>query len=212
MTRIGAFSLIGREAIVRDWVRRKLGSVDHELRVAHLAGLLFDLTQKRHGLGAGERRLLMLGALTHDVGRAVADEGHEQIGARMLTENGTLPLSETERRRVAYLTRYHKGRVPAMRQDEILRHEADADDARTMGMLLGLLRAADGLDSRSVVPPRLFITMKGTRLTIQGFVAGSVGPVASKLGKAKKFRLMEEMLGCEVRALWFGKEMAAMVA
>ena len=43
---------------------------------------LFDLTRKRHGLDAAVRRLLTLGALVHDVGRAIEDKGHALHGAR----------------------------------------------------------------------------------------------------------------------------------
>ncbi len=91
----GASRETPKEALVRDWVRRKLGRIDHELRVARLARHLFELTHRWHGLGHAERRLLVLGSLVHDVGRAIEDKGHARHGARMILDSTGLPVNET---------------------------------------------------------------------------------------------------------------------
>jgi exopolyphosphatase/pppGpp-phosphohydrolase len=209
MSRIGTVGLAGKEAAVRDWVRRKLGAVDHEQRVARIAETLFSLTTPWHNLGGAERRMLVLGALAHDVGRAIEDEGHERHGARMLLENTSLPLGETERRRIAFLVRHHKGRVPDKGDESVLDPRLDGDDRDVFRILLGLLRAADALDSRWMVPPRLVLSIHGRELRIQGFVRSKL---EAALGRPKKMRLMAETLRCAVNVEWHSMDAVALVA
>src|SRR4051812_6143459 len=92
-----------KELQVREWVRAKLGGIDHELRVAAIAEKLFDVTSRWHGLGVADRRLLSLAAVVHDVGRANCSKGHAKEGAQMVLGASHLPLSEAERRRLAFL-------------------------------------------------------------------------------------------------------------
>jgi exopolyphosphatase/pppGpp-phosphohydrolase len=195
---------------LRDWVRRKLGSVQHELRVGRVAATIFDLAQRWHGMGSTESRLLIMAALLHDVGRVGGEKKHAQRGAAMILENSSLPLTSSERRRLAFLTRYHRGSVPEQGAEEIL--DPSGDDSATMRMLLGILRAADGLDSRSFAPPRLVMTTRGRVLTVFGYVEGEAGEAEELFGRRKKFRLLEEMLDCQVRTHWFSTEMAALVS
>src|SRR5437762_2759214 len=130
-------------AAVERWVRRQLGSVEHELRVAEIGSTVFELTAPLHRMEAvADARLLRLACLVHDVGRCVDDAEHPAQGAAMLLADESLPLSAAERRSLAYLTLYHRGDVPAAGDDDVL-HPAD-DHARLL-KLLALLRCADGL-------------------------------------------------------------------
>ena len=203
-------NLLSKEIIVREWARRKLGTLAHELRVAQVAQKFFQLTQRWHDLGTGEYRLLTLAALVHDVGRAERDQGHAKAGARMLIENTSLPLTETERRRLAFLTRYHRGKVPAVGEERYLDHNVDRNFM--MRTLLGLLRAADALDSRSLGGPQLVVTVRDKAVTIYGYIAGDAAVAASTLGKPKKFKLLESMLGCQVRTEWFSSDRLTLVS
>jgi exopolyphosphatase/pppGpp-phosphohydrolase len=194
------------EAAVRSWALRKLGSIDHELRVARAAGLLLDITQGWHGLGGAERRLLVLGALLHDVGRSVEEHGHSGHGARLILESRSLPLSESDRRKLAYLVKHHRGKVPASGTDKFLLHREGGDESAKMRVLLGLLRAADALDSRRLPPPGLLLTRRERRLTIRGYFDGDERKAAEILGRPKKFRLLEETLDCTVRVEWYARQ------
>src|SRR5688572_1294280 len=141
------------------WVARRLGGTGHERRVAAIASTLFDLTAPLHDLAAADRRLLQLSALAHDVGRSVDPAEHPAEGARMVAADESMPLSPAERRGIAYLTRYHRGKAPAPGKDKVL---SDADDAERMHQLLALLRAADALDSRrDLEAPRLVFALLG---------------------------------------------------
>jgi exopolyphosphatase/pppGpp-phosphohydrolase len=201
-----------REAMLRDWVRRRLGSVDHEMRVGRLARTLFGVTRRWHGLGALDLRILWMAAVVHDVGRADGERNHAERGARMIRETRGLPLDGVERRRLAYLTCYHKGEVPELWEDGIL--DRDEDDGMALRCVLGILRAADGLDSRSLKAPSLVIRARGVAwgarvVSINGY-AEDVLEAEAVFGRCKKFRLLEETLGCAVEMEWFGvKALAA---
>ena len=211
MSRLGVGEPLDRVTVVHNWVRRRLGSVAHELRVSRNARMLFTLTQRWHSLDAGDCRMLLLGAMVHDVGRVAGEKRHAQNGARMVLEHAGLPLSETERRRAAYLTRYHRGKVPAAGAEAFLDH--DLDDSFTMRVLLGLLRTADALDSRTLGTPQLMMTARsgGERVVmIHGYVECDVRDAEEMYARPKKFRLLEEVLNCRVRPQWF--EDTALVA
>lgn len=192
-----------KQIAVRDFVRRRLGSVAHELRVARTARMLFDLTRRWHGLGTPDCRLLVLAALLHDIGRAGGEKKHAQRGAQLILDSVALPLSPAERRRLAFLTRFHKGRAPAAGEvPTTLSAFSDELSAPALRILLALLRAADGLDSRSHGGPRLVITVAGSSrrtLSIFGHVEGDASHAEQLFARPKKFRLLEETLDCDVQ-------------
>ena len=184
-----------RELAVEHWVRRRLVRISHERRVVDIATTLFDLMEEFHRLQPEQRRLLRLGAWVHDVGRSVEDKRHPAIGAALLLEDDRLPITRSDRRRLAYLTRYHRGAVPEAGFDGVLR---GGDGRKTMRRVLALLRAADSLDNRTVPPPRVVFAMKGRRLRVTCFIEKDCAKARKVFGRRKKFRLLEETLGCKV--------------
>lgn len=181
---------------LRRWAERRLGSVEHEDRVAEIAERLVELTWSLHQMTASNRRLLAMAAIVHDVGRCVDDETHPQQGAKMLLDSRTdLPLGGRERRILAYLTRYHRGKVPAEGRDGILRQD---DDHKSMLLALAFLRAADALDSRSMASPRLVCQMQGRRLRVVCYVNEDAAKARRIYRRRKKFRLLENLLKCRV--------------
>ena len=188
------------------WALRKLGRIDHEWRVARIGLVLFDLLRRRHKLNRRARDLLVLGAIVHDVGRSVDERTHPKLGARMVLRQKDLPLGRKLRYRLAYLTLYHRGTVPAAGDDALL---LPGEDAWNMRMVLALLRAADALDSRRTRPPALGFSRRGRKLRIDARIDG--GAKAEKIfRRRKKFKLLEKMLGCRVEMkLRDAREMAA---
>ena len=184
-----------KRAQVHSWVRGHIGDTTHEERVEKLALTLFALTRPLHHLGMAERNLLGLAALVHDVGRALEDEDHEMHGAAMLQVAGELPVTETERRRMMFLTRYHRGEVDSTGREEYLR---TMDDRLTMRTLLGLLRTADALDSRWLASPQIAMTLHGRTLALTCYLSEMSPKVLRKLSKKKKFLLLEGMLKLRV--------------
>jgi exopolyphosphatase/guanosine-5'-triphosphate,3'-diphosphate pyrophosphatase len=184
-----------REQAARRWAQRRLGRIDHERRVTAIATKLFQLTQPLHKLSATHRRLLRLGAWLHDVGRQVDARRHPTIGAQMILDDTTLPIGAGDRRRLAYLTRYHRGAVPQVGFDDILQ---SGDGRKAMLRVLALLRAADTLDNRNLTPPRIVMAMKGRKLSVTCYIAEDSGKSRRAFRKRKKFRLLEELLDCQV--------------
>lgn len=177
------------------WARRKLGSINHERRVVQIAGALFGLTRDLHDLKQGERWLLSAAALLHDVGRAVDPAEHERIGAEMILSDPSLGLSPEDRRRLGYLTLYHRGPVPDLGRDEILR---DGDGRQACRKVLALLRAADTLDSRSMEPPDLLLLRRAREVTVRCHVCDRADKARKAFCRPKKFRLLEQSLRCKI--------------
>jgi exopolyphosphatase / guanosine-5'-triphosphate,3'-diphosphate pyrophosphatase len=177
------------------WTARQLGDIGHEQRVASIASTLFELTGSLHALKGDDLRLLRMAAIVHDVGRSVDDETHPEHGAAMVRQAAHLPLTGSERRWLAYLTRYHRGRVPGSRSDKILRRK---DDHPRLRLLLALLRAADALDSRTAETPHLRFHLDGRRLRVLCHLEHDTPKARRVYTRRKKFRLLEELLGCQV--------------
>lgn len=172
-----------------------LGTVRHERRVSTIARQLVDATLPLHNLESRDRRLLRMGALVHDIGRHVSEKDHPSIGCEMLLEDESLPLKNRHRRALAYLTLYHRDEVPEPGKDGILRR---SDDSAKMLLLLAFLRAADGLDSRSLRPPKLTIFRRGKCVRITCRLCEDSPKARRVYARRKKFRLLEELLDCRV--------------
>jgi exopolyphosphatase/guanosine-5'-triphosphate,3'-diphosphate pyrophosphatase len=192
-----ALPTYGREyAALETWVLRRLGRADHEWRVTRIALALFDLLRRKHKLNHRARDVLALSALVHDVGRCIDQRTHPRQGARLILKEKDLPLGETLRRRLAYLTLYHRGPVPAPGEDGVL---LAGEDTASVRLILGLLRAADALDSRRTEPPQLRFTHTGRRLRVHCHLRTPSAKARKVYSRRKKFRLLEETLGCRVQ-------------
>src|SRR3954471_16562851 len=96
--RLDGSRLTLKEGACAKWARRQLGSAEHERRVLLIATKLFDLTTRLHALQPRDRQTLRLAALLHDVGRHFGEKNHPADGARMIEDDGYIPLSTRQRR------------------------------------------------------------------------------------------------------------------
>lgn len=184
-----------RQRMTERWAQRRLGKIDHERRVCQIASTLFDLTHTTHRLDERDKRLLEIASILHDIGRKVDVKHHPLIGSNMVLADNWLPLSESERRGAAYLTRYHRGAVPEVGFDEILTaHE----NRRRMRIVLSILRAADALDGRQLQAPRLVFAMLGKKLSVTVYLEDDTPKARRFFKRRKKFRLFEELMGLKV--------------
>lgn len=177
------------------WAQRRLGKLDHERRVCAVASSLFDLTHSSHRLDPHEKRLLELAAVLHDVGRKLDVKHHPAMGSKMILADEWLPLSESDRRSVAYLTRYHRGAVPEAGFDEIL---TSSESRRRLRIVLAILRAADALDGRQLQAPRLVLARRGRKLFVTVYLEEDSAKARRFFKRRKKFRLFEELLNLKV--------------
>lgn len=184
-----------KDRVVARWVHRRLSCISHEARVSTLAQRLFALLGPLHRMGRFERRMLRLGALVHDVGRAVSDRRHPQVGCEMILIDRYLPLNDTERRCLAYLTRHHRGAVPKVGYDDILK---PTDPRRAMRAVLAILRAADALDGRQHEAPEVRFKLRDRKLKIRCHLPTDCPRARKFFNRRKKFGLLEELLGVKV--------------
>jgi exopolyphosphatase/pppGpp-phosphohydrolase len=185
---------------VERWVRDRLGTIGHEVRVAEIAANVFDITAGFHRLSrCRDGHLLRLSSLLHDVGRSVDDARHPAEGAAMILRDTTMPLAPVERRALAYLTLYHRGDVPAAGDDDVLHPE---DNHGALLDLLALLRGADALDSRSLESPQVVFALRGsarqTELHVTCYLQTDSPKLRRVYRRRKKFRLLEERFDCRV--------------
>jgi exopolyphosphatase/pppGpp-phosphohydrolase len=186
--RICTRSHLVRDRAVETWVKSHLASLQHERRVKEIAGRLFDLTRPLHALKESDRRTLLLAAVVHDVGRSVDDRTHPQQGAKLLREARELPLPKKQRAELIQLTRLHRGKIESER----------VRLSRRMLVLLALLQAADGLDSRAIESPKLVMAIRDRRLHITCYLDDLSVKAMKVYSRRKKFALLEQILNCRV--------------
>jgi exopolyphosphatase/guanosine-5'-triphosphate,3'-diphosphate pyrophosphatase len=124
--------------------RRFMFDEAHGLQVARLALSLFDQLPELHGLGGGDRRLLLAAAILHDIGAFISRKGHHKHSLYLLSRSELPGLSPNEMLMVANAARYHRKSLPAGRHTEFMRLSEKDQDRTTR--LAALLRTADALD------------------------------------------------------------------
>jgi exopolyphosphatase/guanosine-5'-triphosphate,3'-diphosphate pyrophosphatase len=120
----------------------------HNEMVTNVALALLDGLRPLHGYGPTERRLLEIASRLHDIGWSRVVSGkHHKVSARMILDLGIPGLDDQDRLIVALIARYHTKAVP-----DPSRHRRfgslGTDRRELVEWLAGMLRVADGLDSR----------------------------------------------------------------
>ncbi len=119
--------------------------LDHAATCAHLAGQLFDRTQRLHHLDAADRELLVAGALLHNVGLFISHSSHHKHGYYVIRNTDRLTgFAQHEIEMIALIARYHRRGRPKERHREFA--SLSPDDQQRVRILAGLLRIAIGLD------------------------------------------------------------------
>lgn len=117
---------------------------DHAEAVRTLSCQIFDQTRELHGLGGRARVLLEAGALLHDVGVAVNNDGHHKHSQYLIQSSELVGLTDEERQIVALLARYHRKAPPARDHEEFM--ALRRRDRSLLERLAAVLRIADALD------------------------------------------------------------------
>jgi exopolyphosphatase/guanosine-5'-triphosphate,3'-diphosphate pyrophosphatase len=167
--------------------------IAHVRQVQRIAAWLFEPLRPHHGLGDVEERLLLAGALLHDVGFPADPPEHHKVSARVIRTHLGAPFDEHEVDLIALLARYHRRTPPKLKHR---RYAAlDEPGRRLVGWLGGILRVADGLDRSHVEAVRSIAVLR---------VEGRLEIVAEGAheedlrGAMKKRDLLERALGMAV--------------
>ena len=171
------------------------GCTPHERRVARIAVRLFDLLADLHGLGKPHRRVLRVAALLHDLAKPEGNAGHAARGAAEIRAHPALKLTRPARSAVAFLVRHHCGKPPRARACA----GVPESDMKALRTLLGLLRAADGLDSRRASASSIVVRRKGRRLRVRVVAERRVSKLRRAIRRKSKFDLLERGLRLRVR-------------
>ena len=182
-----------RQRMTERWAQRRLGKIDHERRVMLMAN-----RPQRRQIGPvslhAEIALRHYPAVTR-FRRPKRRSNRVERVVKMVLADDWLPLNASERRSVAYLTRYHRGAVPEVGFDEILNASENRKRLRTV---LAILRAADALDGRQLQAPRLVFAMLGKKLSVTVYLEEDTPKARRFFKRRKKFRLFEEVIGLKV--------------
>ena len=115
----------------------------HANHVRYLAGRLFEQLVPLHGYGPAERELLDASALLHDLGTAIAYDGHHKHSQTLILYNGLAGFSQREIALIALLARYHRKGTPDTSGYEAV---LDGDDSILLRRLAAVLRLAEYLE------------------------------------------------------------------
>ncbi|MBN2512868.1 MAG: HD domain-containing protein [Sedimentisphaerales bacterium] len=180
---------------VRQFALRCRYEQGHSEQVTRLAELLFDQLQPLHGFTESERFLLTCGGILHDIGWAEGQSKHHKTSMRMILEDTTMPLDQTQRIMVALIARYHRKALPE--PEHPCYGEMKESDQYKVRLLAGMVRLADGLDRGHVnAISGLTVQTGARRITIHCDKRGSAVEELH-YGKAKA-DLLEEVLGYTV--------------
>jgi len=124
--------------------RRFMFDEAHGLHVGKLALSIFDQTRKLHGLGSGDRRLLLAASILHDIGSFVGHKRHHKHSLYLISHSELPGLSNNDMLVVANIARYHRKNIPRKHHPDFIRL-SDEDQERTT-VLSAILRVADALD------------------------------------------------------------------
>ena len=116
----------------------------HARLTARFAARLFDQTTSLHNLNGGNRLLLEIGSLLHDIGHFVNAVDHDKHAFYLLNAIRLIGLSQREQNIVANLVRYHRKRTPTT-EDENFKALPQKDRSIVL-KLCALLRLADSMD------------------------------------------------------------------
>ncbi len=133
-----------RQRSVRDFGTRCHYDAAHAEHVRALALALFDRLGPRLGCPPEDREVLGDAALLHDVGYHIGFRGHQKHSYHLILHAELLGMSPGEQVMVANIARYHRGKRPRKRDENLAGLSADV--RKRIRTLTAILRVADGLD------------------------------------------------------------------
>jgi CHAD domain-containing protein len=148
----------------------------HARKVADLAMALFDVVAARYDLPAGQRRLIEIAGLLHNVGLTTDPPAHHLVGRDIVLRHVIEDLGTRDRALVACAVAFHRKKVRPQLEPAYL--ALGKKGQREALQLSAILRVADGLDysqSQSTVlvaaepaGDALLLRLAGPHATVDG--------------------------------------------
>ena len=169
---------------------------EHVFQVCRNAEALYGATEKLHGLGAHELRILCAAALLHDIGHTVDVIGHHKHSRDLILKLELNDFSKRERRIVACVARYHRKAHP--KPSHAVYEDLVKSDQKLVRKLAGILRIADGLDRcHNATCKSIEAEVSDGTLTLR--VAQRRNSPTDIWGAQRKQGLFEEVFGLRVQ-------------
>lgn len=171
------------------------GEPRHARQVCFNSMLIFDCARGVHNFGDAERRLLIAGALVHDVGHSVDVARHHKHARDIVMARGLDGFSRDDIAIIACLARYHRKGHPA--PGHKVYNSLSSRGQQVTTALAALLRIADGLD-RSHFASTLGIRLE-FKARVYRFCVRQRTPNPTDIwGAMRKRRLFEEVFATPV--------------
>jgi exopolyphosphatase/guanosine-5'-triphosphate,3'-diphosphate pyrophosphatase len=177
---------------LQEFGRERSFEETHALKVTDIALQLFDGLVPLHGMGDGERMLLLSAAMLHDLGMCKGIRGHHKSSLEIIMAGDLHPLSEGERSMVASIARYHRKAHPRRKHDHFsaLKEDQQAVVSRTAS----ILRMADALDrSHQNAVSAVDVEISSRKIKLRATSANDLSLEQDAL--RKKGKLFEELFG-----------------
>ncbi|MGH7503667.1 MAG: HD domain-containing protein [Longimicrobiales bacterium] len=117
----------------------------HGRHVAALALALFDQLEALHKLSRDDRRVLIAGAVLHDVGAFIGYRGHHKHSLYIISNSELPGLTQSEIVMAANVARYHRKSMPGPSHEGWV--PLTEKERSRVTRLAAILRIADALDS-----------------------------------------------------------------
>jgi len=171
---------------------------EHGIRVAKTAHSLFDQTLVLHNLEAGERLLLEIASILHDIGHFIGALNHDQHGYYILNNSPLIGLDERQQDMIANIVRTHRKTAPT-NDDEYLKSLTEKDQS-IVSQLCALLRLADAIEI-SHTSRIQEVKLKNAKARWQLELVGEGNLLLERWALEKRKALFEDVFGIRLEVL-----------
>jgi exopolyphosphatase / guanosine-5'-triphosphate,3'-diphosphate pyrophosphatase len=178
--------------------RRFRFDAPHGRHVVGLALSLFDQLEDLHGLPRDDRRILVAGAMLHDVGLFINYRKHHKHSMYIISQSDLPGLNPVEIRMAANVARYHRKGEPAPHHVEYM--TLSERERSRVSRLAAIVRIADALDREHLQAVRAVTTRIDDKVVTLELQTSSDG-LLEKWAVQRKAALFEKLFDCKVRTL-----------
>lgn len=169
----------------------------HSEHISKLSTKLFDELQPLHNGSLYEREILEAASYLHDVGFHISHDKHHKHSFYLIKNSVMTGFTNTEAELIANVARYHRKSHPKKTHKSY--SMLSSDKQKTVWLLGGILRIAEGLDRRQIQnvndidiehhDDKIIITLKSNE---------SESPDIEKWGADRRKNMLEEALAKEI--------------
>ena len=168
----------------------------HGRHVARLALSLFDQLQDVHGMGRDARRVLIAGAVLHDVGTFIGYPKHHKHSLYIISQSEPPGLTRAEILMAANVARYHRKGEPASHHEAFM--QLSEKERMRVVRLAAILRLADALDREHLqTVTQVDARVRKDHVLLE--ITGTGDLLLEKWAVRKKAGMFESVFGMDLR-------------